>query len=393
MRVIDLFSGAGGFGLGFKRAGASVCCSVEQDAWACQTIVRNDPLEFILKKDINFVGAKDLAHLKNKIEVVTASPPCQGFSLAMHPDFRKIDIRNKLVWQVLRIAELIRPQAILIENVPGMMSAQLDNGALLIEKLRIKLNLLGFKSYTSILCASRFGVPQRRKRLFILAARFPVEDPFPRPTHFYRPANNDDYKDKSLPPAITLWEAIGNLPPRKAGEGSNEELLFIRPKTEYQKLLSNESGRMFNHRAMRHSPRITERFSKVVPGRSGGMLSCPQTGTRKRNGNGEKSVSYFSQNNRRMHHDQPCHTITASFYANFLHPFQHRNFTPREGARIQSFPDSYKFEGGFNTVSQKLLSRENRQVAGKLTQYNQIGNAVPPLLAQRLAEHIRSLLR
>jgi DNA (cytosine-5)-methyltransferase 1 len=108
----------------------------------------------------------------------------------------------------------------------------------------------------------------------------------------------------------------------------------------------------------------------------------------KRNGNGLKSTQGYSQNNRRMYPDRPCHTLPASFYANFVHPYEHRNFTPREGARIQSFPDSYVFKGKPTVVSQKLLEREGRTADKHLCQYNQIGNAVPPLMAMAIGGNI-----
>ena len=108
----------------------------------------------------------------------------------------------------------------------------------------------------------------------------------------------------------------------------------------------------------------------------------------KRNGNGEISKKVYDQNNRRMHPNKPCHTIAASFYANFVHPYNNRNFSPREGARIQSFPDWYVFKGKPTVVSHKLLQREGRTAEKHLCQYNQIGNAVPPLLAKAIADNV-----
>src|SRR5690606_33725458 len=105
-----------------------------------------------------------------------------------------------------------------------------------------------------------------------------------------------------------------------------------------------------------------------------------------------KSNKAYDQNNRRMHPDKLCHTIPASFYANFVHPYKNRNFTPREGARIQSFPDWYRFKGKPTVVSQKLLDREGRHSEQHLSQYNQIGNAVPPLVARAIAQHIKPVL-
>ena len=110
----------------------------------------------------------------------------------------------------------------------------------------------------------------------------------------------------------------------------------------------------------------------------------------KRNSNGIISDKVYDQNNRRMHPDKPCHTIPASFYANFVHPYKDRNFTAREGARIQTFPDYYVFKGKPTVVSHKLLAREGRFDEKYLCQYNQIGNAVPPMLAKAVADNILS---
>jgi DNA (cytosine-5)-methyltransferase 1 len=110
---------------------------------------------------------------------------------------------------------------------------------------------------------------------------------------------------------------------------------------------------------------------------------------RTRNGNGKISRQAYDQNNRRLHPYKPSHTIAASFYANFVHPFQQRNITAREGARLQSFPDWYRFMGKKTTPSHKLLKREGRSDDVHLCQYNQIGNAVPPLLAKAIAIHLR----
>jgi len=108
----------------------------------------------------------------------------------------------------------------------------------------------------------------------------------------------------------------------------------------------------------------------------------------RKRGTSEISEKYYSQNNRRMKPDEPCNTITASFYANFIHPFKNRNFTAREGARIQSFPDRYRFMGKPTVVSNKLLKKEGRDLERHLSQYNQIGNAVPPLLAKAIADQL-----
>jgi DNA (cytosine-5)-methyltransferase 1 len=182
----------------------------------------------------------------------------------------------------------------------------------------------------------------------------------------------------------TLWDAISDLPEIEAGEGAEQMEYAIPPQTEFQRLLRENTSHLYNHKAMSHSKRMVERFKSMSWGDS--TSDVPEhLMPLKRNGNGEKSEKAYDQNNRRMYADRPCHTIAASFYANFVHPYINRNFTPREGARIQSFPDWYIFKGKPTVVSHKLLQREGRFTEKHLCQYNQIGNAVPPLLAKTLA--------
>ena len=143
---------------------------------------------------------------------------------------------------------------------------------------------------------------------------------------------------------------------------------------------------LFNHKAMNHTKRMVERFSQMSWGQS--AKDAPEHLRPRRRNSSEIADRVYDQNNRRMYPHRPCHTIPASFYANFVHPHQHRNFTAREGARIQSFPDSFRFMGKPTVVSHKLLAREGRFGEKYLCQYNQIGNAVPPMLAHRIAENI-----
>ena len=159
------------------------------------------------------------------------------------------------------------------------------------------------------------------------------------------------------------------------------------PQNEYQLKMRNSSYKVHNHKAMKHSKRLVERFSSMKWGES--TIDVPEyLKPIKRNSGNEISDKAYDQNNRRMYPDRPCHTIPASFYANFVHPYKNRNFTAREGARIQSFPDTYIFKGKATVVSHKLLAREERYEEKFLCQYSQIGNAVPPLMAKAVAENI-----
>ena len=190
---------------------------------------------------------------------------------------------------------------------------------------------------------------------------------------------------------LTLWDAISDLPKLDAREGKEEQPYQVEPQNIYQTWIRDSSNTLYNHVAMEHSERIVERFRHINWGESSANVP-KEHGARRRSGNGELSNKVYDQNNRRLNPYKPSHTIAASFYANFIHPFQHRNLTAREGARIQSFPDTYRFLGKKTVISHKLLHRENRFNEKFLCQYNQIGNAVPPLLAKAIALHLQKKL-
>ncbi len=251
---------------------------------------------------------------------------------------------------------------------------------------------LGYAAYPKVVQALDFGVPQLRPRLFVIGLLKPTESPFPTPTHRPQSAQTNLFQPRSStasPP--TLWDAISDLPDLEACEGG-EEMEYVKgAATDLQALLRADSPAVFNHKAMRHSKRLVQRFALIEWGQSGNDAPVEHT-ARKRGSPDEISGKLYDQNNRRMYPDRPCHTIPASFYANFIHPFRDRNFTPREGARLQTFPDWYRFLGKPTVVSHKLLGREGRDGELHLCQYNQIGNAVAPLVAYHLAKHLMTML-
>ncbi len=241
-----------------------------------------------------------------------------------------------------------------------------------------------------ILRAEFFGVPQIRERLFIVGTLHgKLKQPFPKPTHGSQPEAGQItlFTDGTLHPCPTLWDAISDLPPLEAGEGAQPSEYVFRPLNDYQRELRENSDKLWNHIAMRHSRRVIERFKHISIGESQSDVPT-EHGPRVRSNGSKLSSKRYDQNNRRLNPERPSHTIPASFYANFVHPYQHRNFTPREGARIQSFPDHYVFSGKPTVVSQKLLAREGRVEEKHLCQYVQIGNAVPPKLAQAIAANL-----
>lgn len=385
-RVLDTFAGAGGFSLGFEQAGCLISGAIEMDDWASATFSFNNPQAKVITSDIRLLSDKELyGQFKNESpNIILGGPPCQGFSIANIKKGDPKDPRNSLFQEFIRLGRLFSPQVMVMENVPNLINIKTENDENVTDIIQNELINLGYKVYMDILSAVDYGVPQIRKRLFIIASKKTLKKPFPIKTH---DTNCNDLFSIALLKTPTLWEAISDLPEIEAREGDEEMDYTNSPQNEYQANMRKCSCKVYNHKAMKHSKRLVERFSSMKWGES--TTDVPEyLKPIKRNSGNEISGKVYSQNNRRMYPDRPCHTIPASFYANFVHPYKNRNFTAREGARIQSFPDSYIFKGKATVVSHKLLTREERLEEKFLCQYSQIGNAVPPLMAKAVAENI-----
>jgi DNA (cytosine-5)-methyltransferase 1 len=392
MKVLDTFAGAGGFSLGFHLTGQyDIIGAIEYDQWAADTFKFNHPESTVIVGDIQQYSEEFLLEtFKDKPDIILGGPPCQGFSIANRKAGDPADPRNSLFKEFVRLGKIFEPKIMIMENVPNLIKARTHDKELVIDIIIQELENLGYYVYHTILSATDYGVPQIRKRLVVIASKVKLDNPFPEPTHSIE-SKPDTLFNSTLKQTPTLWDAISDLPQIEAREGAEEMNYETPAKNAFQKYLRGHSDKVYNHVAMKHSKRMVERFASMSCGNS--ISDVPDhLKPFKRNGNGEFSEKLYDQNNRRMHPDRPCHTIAASFYANFVHPFKNRNFTPREGARIQTFPDWYVFQGKPTVVSHKLLQREGRDEEKHLCQYNQIGNAVPPLLAKAIAENILSQL-
>lgn len=395
--AIDLFAGAGGLSLGFRAAGFGIPVCLESDAWACDTLRHNHSDTRVLQADIR--DFKFQATIKGaallKPDILIGGPPCQGYSIAGPAAKDPADPRNTLFINFAEWIEALEPSAFVMENVKGLLSRCNAEGVRVIDIIRQTFADLGYFVEVWLLNAAEYGVPQTRERIFIVGHHRTSAIGEPERTNLLPKVtshgNGRSLFDTALCPAVTLWEAISDLPELAEGEGKEEQIYRSPPLTQYQERLRGEHDALFNHVAMRHSKRLVSRFEQIGWGESSSDVA-PEFGARRRNGQGELSGAKYDQNNRRLHPNKPSHTIAASFYANFVHPFQHRNLTAREGARLQSFPDWYKFQGKKTIVSHKLLQREERMDEKFLCQYNQIGNAVPPLLSRAIALHLRKSL-
>ena len=346
-------------------AGYSIPLAIEKDAWASETYKKNHPNTKVITEDITQV--KELNNLlDNKnitIDGIIGGPPCQGFSLSGNRD--KNDPRNSLFMEFVRFVKYFNPKFFVMENVKGILSMKTKNNDNVKDIIKEQFINANYKVEIFILNAAEFGVPQSRERVFFIGYKnsynFTREDIEPKGFLF---GDNQ----------ITIEQAIMDLPQIKAREGKEEMEYESGPQNSYQKWIRNGSTKVYNHIAMKHTDRLVERFSYIGFGQSVADVS-EEHQQRKRGDAGKISGKVYSQNNMRPFPNKPSPTIPASFQSNFVHPFINRNYTAREGARLQSFPDTYIFQGKRTTMSWEK----------NLSQYQQIGNAVPPLLAKGIA--------
>ncbi|MCZ7845731.1 DNA (cytosine-5-)-methyltransferase [Stenotrophomonas maltophilia] len=368
-RVLDLFCGAGGLSYGFEQAGGFVTVGgIDLLPDRIATFTANHEHAAGLAGDIRETSPEAIRQIVGEVDVIVGGPPCQGFS-SIRP-FRTLtesDRRNSLVEHYVLMLAGLRPRWFVFENVVGLVSH--EGGA----KLRAIIDAfseMGYSVSCRILNAASFGVPQNRERVVIVGNRLGVEFEWPKPTHYVSHRSMAGKRREllsSLPlersvlqPAVTLIDAIGDLPPVESGEEVGEYGQPVQA-TEYQRFIRNGAAELSWHRATKHSEKMME-----IIRHAGSSISDLPPGM---------VTSGFSSCYSRLDADRPSNTITVNFVHpssnRCIHPYQHRALTPREGARLQSFPDSYSFVG---TTAQVV---------------KQIGNAVPPMLGRVLAESIR----
>lgn len=387
--VIDLFAGAGGFGLGFELADKNfeLICSLEVDKWAVDTLIANNTHnQKIIHGDIRKFNTpeKILNVCPTKPDIIIGGPPCQGFS---HASGKKdpLDPRNSLFKNYAQWVRTLKPRVFVMENVRGLLTGTNEKGEKVIDIIIKTFKKIGYTVNIWELNAANYGVPQARERIFIVGSIDGSLITPPQITH-YIPIQQDQLNtaQDQLKRAITVIQAIGDLPNLKAGEGSEIGEYNQAPTSHFQEMCRKGASSLYNHVTMRHTKRIVERYQKIIEGQA--LSEIPlELQVRKRNGNGELSKTVFSSNYRHLKPNMVAYTIPASFYSNFVHPNQPRNITSREAARLQSFPDYYIFKGKRTQISSKLLTQLGKHDENHLSQYNQIGNAVPPLLAKAIA--------
>jgi|DewCreStandDraft_4_1066084.scaffolds.fasta_scaffold13472_4 DNA (cytosine-5)-methyltransferase 1 len=390
----DLFCGAGGLSLGFQEAGFHIAFANDINEEYANTYRLNHDGTTFFCESIEDLKAADVFKRtglgKAEIDVLIGGPPCQGFSINA-PKRSLEDDRNHLFREYGRLVlEGLRPKVIVMENVPGMVS--LDGGRF-IRDIYALFQQAGYRMRHMILCAAHYGVPQERWRLFFIGTILRgVEITFPEPTHFapvranftggreltWLPHIQNGTRQPNLfgnvlKPFTTVKDAIGDLPVLAVNEGAEEMDYDKPPATEYQRQMREGSPKVFNHIAGALSKQNLERAKHIPPG--GSWRDIPHELLPK----GMKRARR-SDHTRRYGRIDPgglsgtVLTKCDPHWGTFFHYDQDRALTVREAARIQSFPDRYRFYGS------------------RVSQYEQVGNAVPPLLAKVLANHIKQTL-
>lgn len=398
LKVLDLFAGAGGFSLGFEMANFGVAGCLEVDKWACDTLRYNKNCKVIEADIRDFTSEYAIKGAFNeKPDVIIGGPPCQGFSTA-GKTYDPNDPRNSLFENFAQWIQVLTPSVFVMENVQALAFRKTSDDKKVIDIIKKRFQNIGYNVDVWLLNAVNYGVPQLRERIFIVGTfneRFGNQNlKKPVPTHsineVYVP-NQRNLFIENLRPAITVGEAIDDLPVILARQGLEEMPYHCEAKSKYQKSMREGSDLIFNHVAMNHTQRLVKRYQEIINGTKLNDLESDLK-VKKRNGQGISEVTYNS-NYRLLLPDKESMTIPASFYSNFVHPFQPRNITAREAARIQSFPDYYRFMGKRTQISGKLLAQLGKQDEDFLSQYNQIGNAVPPLLAKQVAIKVKEFLQ
>lgn len=334
---LDLFSGAGGLSLGLSRCGWKPLLAVDHWPDAIRTYRRNFSDHRSVSMDIRDLTAAQLAQaLPQAPDWVVGGPPCQGFSTVGKR--RRGDPRNLLVKEFMRIVRTLQPEGFVIENVVGLRDMGFaDNVANTFESL-------GYRTSFHVLRAADYGVPQLRRRLVFVGHRDKGFFRHPKP---------------SLAPTayVSVWDAIGDLPP--LGPGETAHCYDKSPSTAYQASARQASTELQGHTASNHPPHLVRAISFIPDG--GNRQSIPDE---------HQPRSGFHNSYSRLSSRNPAVAVTSNMgkpsATRCIHPFQDRGLTAREGARLQSFPDRFWFEGG--VTSQRL----------------QVANAVPPLVAEML---------
>lgn len=344
---IDLFAGAGGLSLGAEWAGINVLVAIEKEKNAADTYRRNNKGVQILNTDIHTVNPEELSFTRDESLIVFGGPPCQGFSTSNTRTRTLANPNNSLFEEFVRFVQVLKPEWFVFENVEGFVL--FENGEVR-NKMRACFEIMGYSIKDDILLASRFGVPQNRKRFFMVGNRVGIDFEFP--------FGNDTL--------VTVSQAISDLPVLVNGDTSYSLPYSCPPSkaSPYARIMREGSRKSYQNFISRNEDYIIERYKYIGQGQN--WRAIPD----------HLMQNYANKQNchsgiyRRLEGGKPSIVISNYRKNMLIHPFQDRGLSVREAARLQSFPDKYIFEGSLMHMQQ------------------QIGNAVPPLLSKAIFSQI-----
>lgn len=341
VRTADLYAGAGGLSTGLIAAGATISTAIDSDPDAVATYAANHPATEVILDD---VPGSTPAVAERELSILAGGPPCQGWStLGARSNRARRAKQNAAISVFLDQVEMLRPLAVMLENVRGLAVA---DGGRHLRRIVVRLAGLGYDPAVRLVRAAEFGVPQLRHRLFVVAVRRDLGIGYEFPPPINRVA--------------TVRDAIGDLPALRPG--GRAEAYTRPPTTTLQRCLRGGVRRLTLHEAPAHPEHIL-RLLAALPKEGGRARDIPDV---------LKPTSGFHNTYARLRSDAPAPAVTSSIgrvsSGPHVHPRQARALTPREAARLQTFRDSYRWHG-----------------AGRWSIYRQIGNAVPPLLAESIA--------
>ena len=382
---IDCFSGPGAICTGLHAAGFDTKVAIEYIKSCVDTYSKNHPEVHVIWSDIRKVIPNDiLPYLpEDGVDLVTSGMPCETFSTAGNTSRSFYDDRQFLFREGIRIAQISNAKMILFENVPAITTKTVEKKSkkLIVDVLKKELVEAGYGNYIEIvLNATQFGVPQKRNRYFILATRYPD-------MKLHAPEGNTD-KVVSVAEAFT---GLRNVVPNSGKEattytGKESDFSLLMKNDEFWKRQDMHSDKVTYQMPMRHRACTLKRFSLLNQGESLKDLFERYIGEEREELQKERILpkKMFIKRNYRLVLKEPSPTVTSHCLDEFVHPKYDRALTVRECARLQSFPDSYDFCGG-----PYIVPHIDRTVQDK---YEQIGDAVPPLLAYAWGKEISKIL-
>lgn len=339
---IELFAGAGGMATGAVQAGVNICIAVENDPFAAQTYIKNHKNTTVVIDDIENI-TEFMFEKKNEPIVLFGGPPCQGYSYSNRKTRNSQNPKNWLFKEFIRCANLISPDWIIMENVPGLK--KMDKGFFL-KAICNDLKNCGYTPSVKILNSVNFGVPQSRERLFIVASKNGIVFEFPEGTI----GENK----------VTVKDALYDLP--SLVNGSIEENLPYKTNaiSKYAKLLRGKKTYVNQNYVSKNSEIVIERYNFIKQGNNWKDIPKELMSNYKDYSRCHSSIY------RRLDENSPSVIISNYRKSMIIHPTENRGLSLREAARLQSFPDNYEFIGSLDQKQQ------------------QVGNAVPPLLAKAI---------